>query len=124
MSGSDGDAGRSLLDASPQSAPEFIAPETDERPRERFWLVAIGCMLVAGAGLLFTSPPVISPGSGRSRRPRRKPHPKAASEPIVVKQFDEPHREPWWLLAFTICVIIGVGLLFIFYAHLPPFLHY
>lgn len=122
MSRSDSDAGKSL-DASPDSAPEFIAPEPAERQREPFWLVAIGGMLVAGAALLFTSPPVISSGGGRSGR-RRKPSPKVAHKPALVREADEPHREPWWLMAFTLVVIVGVGLLLIFYAHLPPFLHY
>jgi len=122
MSRSDSDPGSSLPHASAQTAPDAIARETDERQREPLWSVAIGCLLLVGAGLLFTSPPVISSGGGRSRRRRRSSPPEAPPEPNVPEESDEPHREPRWLIAFTFVVVIVIGLLLVFYAHLPPFL--
>jgi hypothetical protein len=37
----------------------------------------------------------------------------------VVEAVDEPHREPWWLLATTFVFVMLIGLLLIFYAQIP-----
>jgi hypothetical protein len=99
--------------------------ENDQRGREALWLPATAFLLLVGAGLLvFTSPPgdvaPLAKNTKLSRFPRRS-RPQNSPDPIAVAvvEDDEPHREPLWLLAFSSLVVIGVGMLLIFYTDLP-----
>jgi hypothetical protein len=91
---------------------------------EALWLPAVACLLLGGAGFLaFTSPPgeYVRPAKGRNLSatlPQSNPE-EPSPEPVAVADLDEPQREPLWLIALTFFIVLGVGLLLIFYADLP-----
>ena len=97
--------------------------ETGGRGQEALWLPATAFLLLMAAGLLlFTSPP----GDIEPRRWERETKDRrdfrlrrSLADPGAVLEDDEPQREPLWLLAFTSFVVIGLGLLFVFYTDIP-----
>ena len=98
--------------------------ENDQRGREALWLPATAFLLLMGAGLLvFTSPPGdVTPRSWEKKRRSpalSTPDESPDSIEVAVVEGDEPQREPLWLLAFTSLVVVGIGLLFIFYTDIP-----
>jgi hypothetical protein len=97
--------------------------ENDQHGREALWLPATAFLLLISAGLLvFTSPPGdIAPRAWerKTKRSARLSTPDEPLDPVAVLEDDEPQREPLWLLAFTSLVVIGIGLLFIFYTDIP-----
>jgi len=122
MSANDRSSGKSLLRSSSQGPPDPTAIEPDERQRQALWLRAITCLLLIGVGLVLTSPPGDFVGPVRDSKARKSPRrspPQEPAEPIAVVETDEPNREPLWLLAFAFLVVIGVGMLLIFYTDLP-----